>query len=62
MELMVKPKQGKSDKYIPSKPICLKRHVNNLVVLVPADDEELQEVEGDGVELVDSSEENQRSS
>ena len=62
VELMVKPKQGKSDKYIPSKPIYLKRHVNNLVVLVPADDEELQEVEGDGVELVDNNEENQKSS
>ena len=43
VELMVKPKQGPTGDYIPTAPIYIKRHVNNIVVLVPA--EELEETQ-----------------
>ena len=32
VEVIVKPRQGGSKKYIPTKPIALNRHVNNLIV------------------------------
>jgi hypothetical protein len=38
VQVIVKAKQGGSKDYIPTKPIYVKRHVNNLVVLVPADE------------------------
>ena len=38
VELLVKPKQGSGPGYVASPPIYLKRHVNNLVLLVPSDD------------------------
>ena len=42
---MVKPKQGGSSQYVPTKAIYLDRHVSNLVVIVAADDEEHYEVQ-----------------
>ena len=50
---MVKPKQGSSAHYVPSKAIYLDRHVSNVVVVVAADDEEHHEFEheeGDAAE------------
>ena len=38
VEVLVKPRQGRSRNYFPSKPIYLKRHVSNLVLLLPAED------------------------
>ena len=37
VEVMVKPKQGGSTKYVSTKPIYLTRHVNNLIVIESAD-------------------------
>ena len=37
VELLVKPKQGGGVNYVPTPPIYLKRHVSNVVLLVPAD-------------------------
>ena len=45
VQVMVKPKQGGSTQYVPTKAIYLDRHVSNLVVIVAADDEENDEVE-----------------
>ena len=39
VEIFVKPKQGSSSSYIPTKPIYLKRHVCNLIVIVPVEDQ-----------------------
>ena len=41
--VIVKPRQGGSKDYVATKPISLNRHVNNLVVLVPIEDQEVQE-------------------
>ena len=41
--VIVKPRQGGSKDYVAMKPISLNRHVNNLVVLVPIEDQEVQE-------------------
>ena len=38
VELLVKPRQGSSGGYIPSAPILLRRHVKNLILLVPSDE------------------------
>ena len=38
VELLVKPKQGGGAPYVPTAPIYIKRHVSNVVLLVPADD------------------------
>ena len=38
VELLVKPKQGGSTDYIPTPPILIKRHVNNVVLLVPTEE------------------------
>ena len=38
VEHMVKPKQGGGALYVPTAPIYIKRHVSNVVLLVPADD------------------------
>ena len=38
VEVLVKPKQGGSKNYIPTKPIYLKCHVSNLVLLLPAEE------------------------
>ena len=38
VQVMVKPKQGGHGPYIPTKSIYLNRHVNNLMVIVPADE------------------------
>ena len=40
VELMVKPRQGSSSDYVPTTPIYIKRHVNNIIVLVPSEDVE----------------------
>ena len=52
---MVKPKQGGHGPYIPTKSIYLNRHVNNLMVIVPADerDELLGELQ-DGPQPADA--------
>ena len=39
VEVMVKPKQSGSGPYISTRPIFLNRHVNNLIVLEPADEQ-----------------------
>ena len=39
VEVMVKPKQSGSGPYISTRPILLTRHVNNLIVLEPADEQ-----------------------
>ena len=39
VEVEVKPRQGGSKEYVPTKPIILSRHVNNLVVVVPVEDQ-----------------------
>ena len=36
VEIMVKPKQSGAGPYISIKPVYLRRHVNNLIVIVPA--------------------------
>ena len=38
VEVLVKPKQGGAGEYISSKPIIVRRHVSNLIVLVPTED------------------------
>ena len=38
--VMVKPRQGGSTKYVPTKPIYLTRHVSNLMVIESADDQD----------------------
>ena len=38
VEVLVKPKQGGSKNYVPTKPVYLKRHVSNLVLLLPDED------------------------
>ena len=38
VQVILKAKQGGSKDYVPTKPIYVKRHVNNLVVLVPVDE------------------------
>ena len=45
VQVMVKPKQGGSIQYVPTKAIYLDRHVSNLMVIVAADDKEHDEVE-----------------
>ena len=42
VQVMIKPKQSGTGPYISTKPIYLSRHVNNLIVLVPADEREDQ--------------------
>lgn len=37
---MIKPKQGGSAVYVPTKPIYLNRHVSNLVLLIPVEERE----------------------
>ena len=57
VQVVVKPKQSGSGPYIVTKPIHLNRHVNNLIVLVPVDERNVQPqpkvqgVPGDGVQL-----------
>ena len=38
MRVMVKPRQGGSVHYVPTKPIYLNRHVSNLILLLPAEE------------------------
>lgn len=38
VSVMVKPKQGCSANYVPTKPIYLNMHVSNLVLLIPAEE------------------------
>ena len=40
VELVVKPKQGGHGQYMSTPPIEIKRHVNNVIVLVPVEDQE----------------------
>jgi len=35
VELLMKPTQGSSGNYIPTHSVHVKRHVNNIVVLIP---------------------------
>ena len=42
VEIMFKPKQSGAGPYISIKPVYLRRHVNNLIVIVPADEQEDQ--------------------
>ena len=42
VEIMVKPKQSGTGPYVSTKPIYVRRHVNNLIVIVPADEREDQ--------------------
>ena len=44
VELMVKPKQTGSGDYVSTHPNYLRRHVSNIVVLVPVEDTEQNEV------------------
>ena len=39
VELLVKPRQGAAGDYVASAPIYVKRHVNNLVLLVPYEEQ-----------------------
>ena len=49
VQVMVKPKQSGSGPYIGTKPIYLNRHVNNLIVLVPVGERDVQpQPQGDG--------------
>ena len=64
VQVMVKPKQGGTGPYVSTKPIYLNRHVNNLIVLVPVDeqDDQLGELQGpqqpiDDVQQVDDGQE-----
>ena len=43
VELMVKPKQGGKGAYVSTAPVYLKRHVNSLILLVPSDENDLDE-------------------
>ena len=38
VRVMVKPRQGGSAQYVPTKPIYLSRHVSNLILLLPAEE------------------------
>ena len=38
VELLVKPRQGANGDYVGSAPLYLKRHVQNLILLVPCDE------------------------
>ena len=38
VRVMVKPRQGGSARYVPTKPIYLNRHVSNLILLLPAEE------------------------
>ena len=38
VELLVKPKQGATGDYVPTAPTYVKRHVQNLILLVPVDE------------------------
>ena len=38
VRVMVKPRQGGSVQYVPTKPIYLNRHVSNLILLLPAEE------------------------
>ena len=38
VRVMVKPRQGGSAHYVPTKPIYLNRHVSNLILLLPAEE------------------------
>ena len=38
VELLVKPRQGASGDYVGCAPLYLKRHVQNLILLVPCDE------------------------
>ena len=38
VEIMVKPKQGGLGDYVPTAPQYLKRHVSNIIVLVPVEE------------------------
>ena len=49
IELMVKPKQGGSIDYVVTPPILIKRHVNNVVLLVPAEQTDQDESEVENV-------------
>ena len=40
VELVTKPKQGGTGQYIPTPSIMIRRHVNNVVVLVPVEEQE----------------------
>ena len=44
VELMVKPKQSGTGDYVSTHPSYLRRHVSNIVVLVPVEDTEQNEV------------------
>ena len=48
VQVMVKPKQGGAGPCVATKTIYLNRHVNNLIVLVPVDeqDDQLGELHG----------------
>ena len=43
VELMLKPVQGGQGDYVPTAPIHVRRHVNNLVLLVPIEEETINE-------------------
>ena len=58
VEVMVKPKQSGVGPYVAAKPIRMIRHVCNLIVVVPVEDERdlrshprVQSVPGNGVQL-----------
>ena len=38
VEVLIKPRQGGTKKFVPTKPVYLKRHVSNLVLLLPAEE------------------------
>ena len=46
VEVKVVPSQDKSKEYKPIKPNYLKRHVSNLVVIVPVEDHDEKEADG----------------
>ena len=59
VQVMVKPKQGGAGSYFSTKPIYLNRHVSNIIVLVPVDEQgnQLSEFSGSqqDVEVVEVS-------
>ena len=38
VELLVKPRQGGNREYVSTAPVYVKRHVNNIVLLVPSNE------------------------
>ena len=52
VEVSVKPKQGGLGEYVPTIPLQLRRHVNNVIVLIPVED---QNVGSDKAAAVSSS-------